>query len=160
MPPIEKCKESSMKTAKDIMTKEAIVTVKKETTTEELSKLFIERKIHGVPVVDDDNKVVGVVTENDLIEQQKNLHIPTVISLFDAVLFIESEKKFEADLKKLTGSKVEDIYSKSVVSVSPDTEVGDIATLMTEKNIHTIPVVEDGNLVGIIGKVDLIRSMS
>ena len=111
-----------MKTARDIMTRN-VVTVKKDQPISDLSKLFIENHFNGVPVLDDAGKVIGVVTQSNLIEQNKNLHIPTVIALFDAVLFLESEKKFESDVKKLTGSKIEDIYHKNPITVSPDTEL-------------------------------------
>ena len=148
-----------MKTARDIMTRN-VVTVKKDQPISDLSKLFIENHFNGVPVLDDAGKVIGVVTQSNLIEQNKNLHIPTVIALFDAVLFLESEKKFESDVKKLTGSKIEDIYHKNPITVSPDTDLSEITTLMAEKDVHTLPVLEDDKLVGIIGKKDVIRAMA
>lgn len=147
------------KTAKDIMCK-TVITVEKDTPISELSDLFVEYNINGIPVVDDKEKVIGIVTQGDLIEQNKNLHIPTVITLFDAVLFLDSEKKFESDVKKLTGNKVEDIYSPDAVTVSVDTPISEIATIMAEKDIHTLPVLDDKKLVGIIGKLDLIRGMA
>jgi CBS domain-containing protein len=148
-----------MKTARDIMTTN-VVTVKKDQPISDLSKLFIENHFNGVPVLDDAGKVIGVVTQSNLIEQNKNLHIPTVIALFDAVLFLESEKKFESDVKKLTGSKIEDIYHKNPITVSPDTELNEITTIMAEKDVHTLPVLENDKLVGIIGKKDVIRAMA
>ncbi len=148
-----------MKTAEEIMTRK-VVTVNKNLPIKELSKLFIENRFNGVPVVDDDGNVIGVVTQGDLIEQNKNLHIPTVIALFDAVLFLDNEKKFESDVKKLTGTKVEDIYEKHVVSVSPKANVSEITTLMAEKDIHTLPVLDGEKLVGVIGKRDIIRAMA
>jgi CBS domain-containing protein len=148
-----------MKTASDIMTRE-VVTVKKDQPISDLSKLFIENHFNGVPVLDDAGKVVGVVTQGDLIEQNKNLHIPTVIALFDAVLFLDSEKKFETDVKKLTGSKIEDIYHKNLITVSLDTDLSEITTLMAEKDVHTLPVLDGDKLVGIIGKKDVIRAMA
>jgi CBS domain-containing protein len=148
-----------MKTARDIMTKD-VVTVRKDQPISDLSKLFIENHFNGVPVLDEAEKVIGVVTQGDLIEQNKNLHIPTVIALFDAVLFLESEKKFEADVKKLTGSKIEDIYHKNPITVSLDTELNEITTLMAEKDVHTLPVLDGDKLVGIIGKRDVIRAMA
>ena len=148
-----------MKTARDIMTRN-VVTVKKDQPISDLSKLFIENHFNGVPVLDDAGKVIGVVTQSNLIEQNKNLHIPTVIALFDAVLFLESEKKFESDVKKLTGSKIEDIYHKNPITVSRDTELNEITTIMAEKDVHTLPVLENDKLVGIIGKKDVIRAMA
>lgn len=137
-----------------------VVTVKKDQPISDLSKLFIENHFNGVPVLDDTGKVVGVVTQGDLIEQNKNLHIPTVIALFDAVLFLDSEKKFEDDVKKLTGSKIEDIYHKNPITVSPDTDLNEIITLMAEKDVHTLPVLDGDKLVGIIGKRDIIRALA
>ena len=148
-----------MKTASDIMTQD-VVTVNKNQPISDLAIIFIENHFNGVPVLDNTGKVVGVVTQGDLIEQNKNLHIPTVIALFDAVLFLESEKKFEDDLKKLTGSKIEDIYHKNLITVSPDTDLNEIITLMAEKDIHTIPVLDGDKLIGIIGKRNIIREMA
>jgi len=148
-----------MKTASDIMTQD-VVTVNKNQPISDLAIIFIENHFNGVPVLDNTGKVVGVVTQGDLIEQNKNLHIPTVIALFDAVLFLESEKKFEDDLKKLTGSKIEDIYHKNFITVSPDTYLSEIITIMAEKDIHTLPVLEGDKLIGIIGKQNIIHEMA
>ena len=148
-----------MKTASDIMTQD-VVTVNKNQPISDLAIIFIENHFNGVPVLDNTGKVVGVVTQGDLIEQNKNLHIPTVIALFDAVLFLESEKKFEDDLKKLTGSKIEDIYHKNLITVSPDTYLSEIITIMAEKDIHTLPVLEGDKLIGIIGKQNIIHEMA
>lgn len=147
-----------MLTARDIMT-EQVVTVQKSLTLRELSDLFIKHHVNGFPVVDNDGNLVGVVTEKDLIEQNKNLHIPTVIALFDAVIYLESDEKFEKEVKRFTGTKVEDIYQQDVVTVSPDTEINEVAALMANKGIHTLPVVDDGKLAGVIGKLDIIKGM-
>lgn len=148
-----------MKVARDIMTKN-VITVKKDQPISDLSKIFVENHFNGVPVLDDAGKVIGMVTQGNLIEQNKNLHIPTVIALFDAVLFLDSEKKFEDDVKKLTGSKIEDIYHENPITVSLDTDLGEITTLMADNDVHTLPVLDDDKLVGIIGKKDVIRAMS
>ncbi len=147
-----------MPIAKDIMTSDVITTTRDQ-SIKELSELFVTHKINGVPVVDDNGGVIGVVTQGDLIEQQKNLHIPTVIALFDAVLFIESAKKFEAEAQKLTGKTVNDIYHRNPITVTSSPEANEVATLMAEKDVHTIPVVDGGKLVGVIGKIDVIKSI-
>ncbi|MBT5027739.1 MAG: CBS domain-containing protein [Nitrospinaceae bacterium] len=148
-----------MKTARDIMTKN-VVTVRKDQPISDLSQLFIKNHFNGVPVLDDTGKVAGVVTQGDLIEQNKNLHIPTVIALFDAVLFIDSEKKFENDVKKLTGSIIEDIYQVDAITISMDAELNEITTIMANNDVHTLPVLDGDKLVGIIGKKDVIRALS
>ncbi|HDL00686.1 MAG TPA: CBS domain-containing protein, partial [candidate division Zixibacteria bacterium] len=85
--------------AKDIMTKD-VVTIHPEATVEELARLLIEHKISGVPVVDNENKLVGIVTENDLIRKNKRFHIPTVIRLFDAYILLGSGKA-EEEIRKM-----------------------------------------------------------
>src|SRR5512136_3022153 len=115
-----------MLTAGDVMTRE-VITVKKETTIRDLAELFARHRISSAPVVDNGGNLIGIVTETDLVEQDKSLHIPTVISLFDWVIYLESDKKFEKDLKKMTGQTVGDIYSQEVETVSPTTPVSDVA---------------------------------
>lgn len=148
----------NMLKAKDIMTAK-VITVKTETTMEELARVLIENHISGVPVVDAQGKMIGVVTENDLISKNSRLHIPTVLRLFDAYIPIGTGK-MESEIKKITATTVDEICSKDVITVDEEASVEYIATIMTEKKIHTLPVTRGGKLVGIIGRKDLIRSMS
>jgi CBS domain-containing protein len=147
-----------MLTAGDVMTKE-VITVKKETTIRELAELFARHRISSAPVVDNSGAMIGIVTETDLVEQDKNLHIPTVISLFDWVIYLESDKKFEKELKKMTGQTVGDIFTEEVVQVSSTTPVSDLADLISSRKINSIPVVDGNRLVGIVSRIDLIRTM-
>ena len=147
-----------MTTAGDIMTKD-IVTVMKGTSIRELAGLFTARKISCAPVVDAAGDLIGIVTETDLVERDKSLHIPTVISLFDWVIYLESGKKFEKELKKMTGQTVGDIYTPEVETVAPDTPISTVADIMSTKKVHAIPVVEAKKVVGIIARIDLIRTM-
>jgi len=148
-----------MLTAKDIMTKD-VVTVTLETSIEELSTLLVSNEISGVPVVNADGAIVGMVTENDLISRNKRLHIPTVVSFLDAVIYLESSKKFAEDVKRLTATKVGDICAKKVVTITIDTTLTDIATIMSEKNVHLLPVVTSGKVVGIVGKRDVVKAVA
>jgi CBS-domain-containing membrane protein len=147
-----------MLTAGDVMIRE-VITVKKETTIRELAELFARHRISSAPVVDDSGAMIGIVTETDLVEQDKSLHIPTVISLFDWVIYLESDKKFEKELKKMTGQTVGDIYTEDVVQVSPATPVSDVANLISSRKVNSIPVVDGSKLVGIVARIDLIRTM-
>lgn len=147
-----------MLTAKDIMTKE-IISVDPAMMIEKFAALLLEKKISGAPVVDDDGNLIGVVTENDLIDQAKNVHIPTVISILDSFLFLENPAKLDEEIQKMAGRTVGDICTKKTHSVDEDTSLNDLATIMAEKRIHTLPVVKNGSLVGVIGKSDIIRSI-
>jgi CBS domain-containing protein len=144
--------------AKDIMTVD-VITVKPETTVEELARLLIEHKISGAPVVEDDNQLVGVVTENDLIKKNARLHIPTIIRLFDAYFLLNSGK-VEEEIKKMVAGTVDEICNKEIVSLTEETTLEEIATIMSEKNIHLLPVLRDGMVVGIVGKADIVKSMT
>lgn len=147
-----------MQTAREIMTTD-IVAVKKETSIRELAELFTARRIGSIPVVDDDGNLIGIVSESDLIEQDKSFHIPTVISLFDWIIYLESEKKFEKELKKMTGQTVGDIYTEEVDTISPDTPISVIADKMSNQKIHSLPVVEGKKILGIVSRIDVIRTM-
>ena len=145
--------------AKDIMTRD-VVTVTRETSLEELSSLLVTNEISGVPVVDASGALVCIVTENDLISRNKRLHIPTVVSFLDAAIYLESSKKFEEDVKRLAATKVGDICKRTVVTITEDTSLIDIATLMDEKKVHLLPVVRSGKVVGIVGKRDVVRAVA
>jgi CBS-domain-containing membrane protein len=147
-----------MLTAGDVMTRD-VITVKKETTIRELAELFNRHRISSAPVVDDNGEMIGIVTETDLIEQDKNLHIPTVISLFDWVIYLESDKKFEKELKKMTGQTVGEIYTEEFVKVTPATPVSDVADILSSRKMNAIPVLDGNRIVGIVARIDLIRTM-
>jgi len=148
-----------MLTAKDIMTTN-VITVQKDTSVNELAEILWKNKISGAPVLDEGGNVISVVTESDLIDQNKKVHIPTMISILDSVIFLESSKKTEKEIQKMAGNTVKDICAMKLVSVSEDTGLDEIATIMSENKVHTLPVMKDDKLVGVIGKSDIIRSMA
>ncbi|MCF6187656.1 MAG: CBS domain-containing protein [Desulfobulbaceae bacterium] len=148
-----------MKKAQDIMTTE-VITANASMPVKELAKLLFEHHIGGMPVYDDDKKVIGVVTESDLIDQNKKVHIPTVVAILDSFIFLESPEKLEKDIKKMAATIVGDICSRELVSVQPDTPLDEVATLMAEQQVHTLPVMDDDKLVGVIGKSDIIRTIA
>ena len=148
-----------MLTAKDIMTK-TVITVKPDTSIEELSALLVKHQISGVPVVDDSGALYGIVTENDLISRNKRLHIPTVVGFLDAAIYLESSKKFEKELKRLAATKVGDICTRKVVTIAEDTTIVDIATIMADKKAHLLPVVRGGKVTGIVGKRDVVLAVA
>ena len=147
-----------MLSAKDFMTKD-VITIKPEATVEELARVLIKHKISGVPVVDNENKIIGIVTENDLISKNKRLHIPTIIRLFDAFIILGSGRLGD-EIKKMAAITVEDICTKRIVTITEDTSLQEVATIMFEQKIHLLPVVRDNTVVGIVGKADIVNAMS
>jgi len=147
-----------MLTASDIMTKE-VITVQEDMTIEALGRIFIEKRISGAPVLDNKGKLVGVVTENDLVRKNSRLHIPTVVRIFDAFVPLGSTDRVEEEIRRISASKVSEICSRTLVTVAPDATLQDVSSLMFEKGVHLIPVLDAGRIVGIIGKIDIIRGM-
>ena len=148
-----------MLTAKDIMTRD-VVTVTPGTSLQELASLLVKNQISGVPVVEANDVLYGIVTENDLISQNKRLHIPTVVSFLDAAIYLESSKKFAEEVKRVTATTAGDICARKVITIAEDTPLTDIATIMSEKKVHILPVVKAGRIVGIIGKRDVVRAVA
>lgn len=144
--------------AKDIMTTK-LLTVTEETGVEELARLFDERGVNAMPVLDAAGHLAGIVTQTDLVEQDKPLHIPTVISIFDWVIYLESEKNFKEEVAKITARTVGSLCSREVVTCTPETPVSEIAELMVEHKAHLIPVLDGKELVGVVARLDIIRSM-
>ena len=147
-----------MKKAKDIMSAD-VITARESMSVKELARLLYENRISGVPVFDDNGKVVGVATESDLIDQNKKVHIPTVVAILDSFVFLENPEKLEKDIKKMAATRVGDICSHELVSVAPETPLDEVATLMAERQVHTLPVMDGEKLVGVIGKTDIIRTL-
>lgn len=146
-----------MLTAADIMVRE-VVTVTPETRVDDLARLFIDRAVSTLPVVDSVGRLVGIVTETDLIEQNKPLHIPTVIALFDWVLYLESERDFKEQVERMSARTVGDICTREVVTCGPAASLPEIAALMSDKRVNLVPVVEGERLMGVVGRLDIIRA--
>ncbi|MBI5074065.1 MAG: CBS domain-containing protein [Nitrospirae bacterium] len=145
--------------AKDVMTRDVII-VSDGMSVDELGRLFIEKKISGAPVEDSKGALIGIVTENDLIRKNARLHIPTVLRIFDAIIPLGRPDSVEEEIRRISASTVGEICTKEVLSVSPDASIQDVSSIMSEKGVHLVPVLEAGRIVGIIGKIDIIRGMT
>ncbi|MFZ5969465.1 MAG: CBS domain-containing protein [Bacillota bacterium] len=143
--------------AKDIMNRD-VITVKAEQSIQDAAKMLLENKISGMPVIDDEGRVVGIISEADLIYREKNIHTPGFVSILQGIVFLESMKSMENQIRKIAASKVEDVMTAKVIVVKEDTKTEDIVDLMLEKRINRVPVVnDDGNLVGIVTRSDILK---
>jgi CBS-domain-containing membrane protein len=113
-----------------------------------------------MPVLDKEDWVVGVITQSDLVARARDLELPPVISLFDLRLVLETPGHFKKRLEKMLGTTVAEVMTAKPLTVYPETPVNQIADLMAKKKVHTIPVMEGGKLIGVIGKIDLIRAQA
>jgi CBS domain-containing protein len=145
--------------AKDIMTTE-VVKVHPGDTVDEVIKLLLDNRISGIPVVDDDDIVVGVVTEADLLVRSQKLHVPSYIQILGGIIYLDDPGDLKEELRKLAAVKVEDMMTANPVTVEEDTLVDEIATIMSDEGINRIPVVRNERIVGIVSRADIIRSLA
>lgn len=148
-----------MLTAKDIMATDLVILSANLEISQAAARL-LEKRINGAPVVDDDGNLIGILCQSDLIATQKKLSIPSLFTLLDGYFPLRSMKTIETELEKIAALTVAKAMTKKPVTISPDTPIEEIATLMVEKGFHTLPVVEEGRLVGVVGKEDVLRTLA
>lgn len=141
---------------RDIMTTPAI-TVHQDMTVQELVALFREHRIGGVPVVDDDDMLVGIVTEGDLMALDADVQMPHYFELFDSIIYLGSQKKFKEQLQKAAAATVADLMTPAPHTVGPDDPARAAATLMSRHGFDRVPVEEGGKVVGIVSRHDIIK---
>jgi len=143
---------------KDIMTKE-LITVSPDTEIVQATKLLLENRINGIPVTDETGKLVGILCQSDLIAQQKKLPIPSFFTFLDGLITLTSMKQIEKQVQKIAAITVAQAMTPNPVTVQPETDIETVAALMVDKNFHSIPVVDKGELVGIVGKEDVLKTL-
>jgi CBS domain-containing protein len=148
-----------MKQVKDIMTTE-VITVSTGDSVELCAKLMQENNISGLPVLNEAGKVSGIVTEGDLIRRASRVKAPGYLEILGGLIYLGSPKKFVEELQRAMSLEAGQLMSKNLVSVTPDDTVEHAATLMVEKKISRLPVLDqNGKLVGIISRRDIMGSL-
>ena len=143
---------------KDIMTTD-VVTLSPDTDIVKAAKILLDNRINGAPVVNDMGTLVGILCQSDLVAQQKKMPLPTVFTLLDGYISLTSAKQLEKQVKKIAALTVAEAMTPHPVTVQPDTTIEIVAELMVDSKYHTLPVVVDRKLVGIIGKADVLRTL-
>jgi len=143
---------------KEIMTSQPI-TVNGSMEVVEAARVLLDHRINGVPVVDDAGKLVGILCQSDIIAQQKKLPVPSLFSFLDGYINLSSMKGIEKEVRKIAATAVFDAMTPNPVTVSPDSSIETVAALMVDHNFHTLPVVENGRLVGVVGKEDILKTL-
>ena len=132
-----------------------------DTDVEAVIALLRDHGLPGVAVVNDGGRLVGIVTEADLVlpDDDGDLHLPHYVNIFGGTVFIEPLRKFESRLRKAFASNAADMMTADPTTVSPDTSIEDAARLVHEKGHNRLPVVEHGRLVGMVTRVDLLGAL-
>ncbi len=138
-----------------------VLTFHRDDTVEAAAKALSDRRLGGAPVVDDDGVLVGLLEDDDLIVQDSRLHYPTVISLLGGYIELPSSvSRFEADLRKAVGATVADVMDADPVTCAEDDTLETVATVMHERGVSRLPVVDpDGTVVGIVSRGDIVRAI-
>lgn len=124
------------------------------------ARALTERGIGGAPVVDDDGRLVGLLEDDDLIVRDSRLHFPTVISVLGGYFeWPASVARFEEELRKAVGATVGDVMDRRPPVCGPDDTLEAVATVLHERGASRLPVVEDGRVVGIVSRGDIVRAM-
>jgi CBS domain-containing protein len=147
-----------MITARDIMTTK-LITLTPDMDFSSAAKVLLDNHINGAPVVDADGRLVGILCQSDLVAQQKKFPVPTLLTLLDSFIQLTPSKELEKQARKIAAMTVREAMTTTPVTVKPGTGIETIAALMVDSNLHTLPVLEEGRLVGIIGKEDVLRTL-
>jgi CBS domain-containing protein len=146
---------------RQVMTQEP-VTVTPDATVEDVVTAMRTHELPGLPVVDGDGRLVGIVTESDLViaDDEGDLHIPHYIELFGGMVFLEPLRGFEARLKKAAAATARDMMTADPVTVEADDPVRKAARMIADSGHNRLPVVEDGKLVGVVTRVDVLGALA
>ena len=143
---------------KDIMTRE-VITVSPETEIAQAAKLLLANRINGLPVINESGALVGILCQSDLIVQQMNIPIPSLFTILDGYIPLTLSKRLDKEVEKIAATNAADAMTPDPITVTPETGIEEVATLMVDKNYHTLPVIDGGKLVGIVGKEDILKTL-
>jgi CBS domain-containing protein len=126
---------------------------------EHAADVLAEKNIGALPVVDADGRLLGMLRDDDLIASEARVHVPTFINFLGLGMAFPGEMKhLEQELKKIAGATVRDVMQTDPPTVSPDATLEDVATIMHERGVNSLPVVDtDRKVVGIVARADIVR---
>lgn len=148
------------KTVADVMSPDPIV-VQPETPLKQVIQILAQKQISGLPVVDPSGKLVGVISQSDLLWQETGITPPPYITLLGSVIYLENPARYEQELHKALGQTVQEVMTTPPVSTTPDRPLSEAARLMHERKIHRLPVLDaQEQVVGVLTLGDIIRAMA
>ncbi|MBW4440780.1 MAG: CBS domain-containing protein [Plectolyngbya sp. WJT66-NPBG17] len=137
------------------------ITVHPETPINDVIKIIAEQHISGLPVLDADRRLVGIISETDLMWRETDVTPPAYIMLLDSVIYLENPGRYEKELHKALGQTVGEVMSSAPVTTTPDASLSKAAKLMHDHKIHRLPVLDSsGQVVGMLTRGDIVRLMA
>lgn len=148
------------KTVADVMSHDPIM-VEPETPIKDAIKILAERRISGLPVVSQSGKLVGIISETDLLWQETGVEPPVYIMFLDSVIYLENPARHDKELHKALGQTVGEVMSADPITTTPDQPLRKAAKLMQEKSIRRLAVTDEtGKVIGILTPGDIVRAMA
>lgn len=150
--------EMAVTRVRDIMTTD-VVSVRADTSVGRIAGLMHDKAISAIPVVDEAQRVVGIVSDLDLIVRNTPIEAPAFLPVLEGRIPLETHGHFKRRIQHMVGTEARDVMTEEVLTVSPDQDVESLATLMVKKRVKLLPVVEEGRLIGVVSRADVIRWM-
>lgn len=134
------------------------VTIDKQAPISDVAELLVKYNLTAVSVVDENNKLIGIITEGDLLYKKVRPHVPHYVNVLGASIYYNGIGEYNSQFKKLLASSVEDLMTKEVITAKPETEVEEVVAVMLDKHLKSMPVVDGkGVLIGSLGRRDIIK---
>ncbi len=141
----------------------SLVSVTPEDDIKSVLEALREHDLPGVPVVDGDGRLVGIITESDLVisDDENDFHLPHYVNIMGGIVFLESMKHFEERARKAFAAQAADLMTADPVTVGPDDEASEAGRLISTHHHNRLPVVDDdGKLVGVVTRVDVLAALT
>ena len=129
------------------------------TPLKEIANRFADENLTGLLVIDDDERIAGIITETDLLAQQGQVHVPSLMAIFDIIIPV-GEERFEQEIERMQALTAEDLMSQQIVSIAPDADMSEVVNMMIDKDAHHIPVLDGDLVVGLISKHEVICALA
>jgi CBS domain-containing protein len=137
------------------------ILVRTDTPLKEAIQILAERRISGLPVVDENGKLVGVLSETDLMWQETGVTPPAYIMFLDSVIYLQNPGTYERELHKALGQTVGEVMTSDAITIAPDKFLREAAALMHERNVRRLPVIDQSEqVIGILTRGDIVRAMA
>lgn len=138
-----------------------VLTVTPDTPITEAIQLLVDRQRTGLAVVDDRKKIVGIMSESDLMWRETGVEQPPHLMFLGGVIYFQNPATYERDLHKALGQTVGDVMTPNPIVAHPDMTLPTAARIVHEKKIHHLPIVDDNDMpIGMLTQSDIVRAIA
>ncbi|HLQ31647.1 MAG TPA: CBS domain-containing protein [Chloroflexota bacterium] len=132
------------------------VTVPPEMAVAKVARTLLDKGVRAVPVIEQ-GRLIGIITETDLLVRNAHLHFPTYLGILENVLSIGGDRNLDDELRRVLAVSAREVMTADVRTAAPDDDLGEVAHEMVQRHLHAIPVVKDGVVEGMLFPSDVVR---